>query len=320
MTYSTKTGTAQLSLSEILLVLNTGLIKVICAATSDNLQDRQLSRRLLLELSEATGKDAVKALRQLRERLSGHDNTTIPLTIKPADASAQGQVNQRATNSDGTRNSACRKKPVGAPRRTQRPKPCRSATVRIAWVRPLKGKVSASQAKVANSRSNHSFPNSETKGTVPEIISQPKPSAKRTNSAISAVSELRRMPYEETGKESAHSQASMMTLDQTTSKRGLVQKEVHEGQRSARSPPVPPKIPLNSQCESPPVPPKDPIVKISRRPVSTYSFMSDSTKVGEIPEHKLPAWAPPPEDPYAGLVSAQQLKRQKRHSLMFWRK
>lgn len=296
-------------------------MNVLSILTSDNLRDQQSLRHLLLQLSETTGKDAVSEMRRLCSRLSTNPSQVNPVDLAAAQSSFQRnlskQLDRRPFPNSGTRvkqspNTSNRNRAL-----TQR----RSATVRIAWVRPLRGKLSENKRSSTQVDTSNSCNLKNASRRVLSGADEPvKPPSKETTSAKSAVSCHEAKASIENGNRESSSPKSYSMDVRKPNARVLTHKGSRIRQELAQTPPIPPKLPLYPQHGPPPIPPKEPIMTISRRPVSAYSFVSDSTKIGEIPEHRLPTWAPASEEPYAGLISAQQLKRQKRHPFKFWRK
>lgn len=294
-------------------------MNVLCALMSDKPQDRQSSRHLLLQLSETAGRDAVSTLRQLRARLSMEPYPRVSPNLTATNPDVRKGTNKQPGCRPGS-NSTTHRKPAASLSTPTRSLPRRSTTVRIGWVRSSTDKSSVKHRKPSQVKaSNNSFSRNDISQAL-GLDRHPRPSVDQIKSTATPIARHQMTSAVKVENEGDHSQRSCLKSSPTSSKHSALHQRSRTDQVSTQSLPIPPKIPLDVQPHPLSIPRKEAITTVSCRPLSVHSFLSASTKVGEIPEHKLPAWSPSTEEPYAGLISAQQLKRRKGRLFRFWRR
>lgn len=300
-------STAQTSLNHTLLVLNTGLIKIISHALSDDTKAQALSRRSLLNLSETAAADAVRALEQLHTRLSS--------TLRPAATAPPSSTNRAHRKGEDILKAVVgsgRTRPAFKPRSKsfstiERKRPGPDPLVRGAWVRSKSG---ASVINASSSSSGTSTPKPShhktalTSFTPVQGITIPRPSHHRTSSspAYSKWLEHRkptRPPFEPASSCFDLSPPFHVACPKQQHHRYLnrqpsllpVSPEVFTDTQTSffqSPPPLPPKIPLDTSDPSPDHPrPRSAAPRTLRtRATSVATFLTASTKIGEIPEHR----------------------------------
>lgn len=300
--------TAQCSLNHTLLVLNTGLIQILAHALSDNTKAQASSRRSLLDLSEVAAADAVRALEQLHTRLSS--TSQITLTALP---SAKKRAQRKPNDAPKAVMVSNKHKGVRKPRSksissTERKRPGPDPLVRGAWVRAKSGTavMTASSSSSGTSIPKASLYPTNSGLSVPHQISSMRPSHHRTKSSPSQTSRPnptrssdyaceQPLFYPDQSPPSYHSSASP-TYHQPPHQPNrqpsllLASPEVLTNTQATTTnpqsaPPPPPKIPL----QLPPPTSNTPQISSLRlrpRPPSVATFLTTSTKIGEIPEHR----------------------------------
>ena len=298
-------STAQTSLNHTLLILNTGLIQILSHALSSDIKAQALSRRSLLKLSENAAADAVRALEQLEGRLSSTSKLTLtaPLTTNKKPRKKR----------EGTSKSVAgppKARPAYKPRSksfstTERKRPGPDPLIRGAWVRSKSG---TSVITSSVSSSGTAVPKTVdlkavSASLVPYGLSFPRLSHNRTKSSPSYPSRLsQERPPDHHRKESfsyldhlpPSYVASLEQKEQHCPNRQpsllLASPEVFTGignmssQSPSLPPPPPPKIPLQNPISCQDTTLSAPRMRV--RPPSVATFMTASTKIGEIPEHR----------------------------------
>jgi hypothetical protein len=299
---------AHSSLAHTLLVLNTGLINIINYALSNDTKAREMSQVSLLNLSEVAAADTLNALHQLNTRLSSSSRLAL------ASSSQVGKPTKKTSNESSKRRIAGKAAAqVNSSRKGAKQRPGPDPRARSGWVRSTSGSsvVSAASSKAPSTKqkrnaSSVSLPR-DTRPQVAQVEAADPPLPQQRHvctcrmtpptSSLSAAHEPRPQatPHRETQNDLDLFLASQDVFDTNF------------------APPRPPKIP-NERVASGRKP----------RPPSVATFMTTSTKIGEIPEHKWPgggrqdhlrplpyAIPPPPE--------LEPAKRKGR-GFRFWRK
>ena len=270
---------AHASLANTLLVLSTGLINIVNQALSDDSKARALSSRALLGISEKAATDTVLALDQLNKRLSESPRLALSAPLNPHKNEMHDRkiCRSRRTKKPSVRGSA------SIPRE-KRPGP--DPLMKSAWVRSRSGSLVVTLASSIAGRSH-----------------------KRTISALSTPKEQKTTPFNQLGTNVPRSTCVCQTAINSNNSHGhqhkryrhgfnsrpemlLVSQEVFDDTPRSLSgqvpPEVPPKIPLERSLIA---------SKSQPRPISVATFLTASTKIGEIPEHRWPdGWTPSDED------------------------
>jgi hypothetical protein len=298
-------STAQTSLNHTLLVLNKGLIKIISHALSDDTKAQALSRRSLLNLSETAAADAVRALEQLHTRLSS--------TLRPAATAPQSSTNRAHRKGEDIlkavvgldRNGSAFKPRSKSFSTIERKRPGPDPLVRGAWVRSKSG---ASVINASSSSSGTSTPKPShhkaalTSFTPVQGNTIPRPSHRRT---ISSPAYSNRLEHRKPTHPPFEPASSFFDLSPTShvacpkqqhrypnrQPSLLASPEVFTDAQTSSfqsPPPPPPKIPLDTSDPSPDHPRPCSTAPRTLRPraPSVATFLTASTKIGEIPEHK----------------------------------
>jgi hypothetical protein len=234
---------AHTSLAHTLLVLNSGLIKLINQALSSDSKKKDLSRRSLLNLSEVAAADTLNALSQLSLRLNSQSQLNLPAPVKEHRPSHERHRTKRKTETP-----ASKKRPAPSPLLVRggwvRPKSGSSSTVSVNKAKPSGGKHMRSKSESAVPKVSRSPPNEP----VPVMAEQPR----RQSTPATA-----RPPRE----------PSMLLVPSE-----LFQPLTEEPQSYETPPPRPPKIPLHARDHSSHRP----------RPRSSRTNKTLSTKIGEM--------------------------------------
>ncbi len=291
-------STAQTSLNHTLLILNTGLIHILSHALSSDTKAQALSRRSLLSLSENAAADAVRALEQLEGRLSLTSHLTLTAPSAPN--------KKPRKKGEGTSKARAAHKPRSKSFPTaERKRPGPDPLVRGAWVRSKSG---TSVVTSSISSSGISAPKivdlkAVSTSLLPYGLSLPRFSHNRIKSLPSHPSrQSHERPPDHHRKESFsyldHSPPSYVASSEQKQQHCpdrqpsllLASPAVFTDIQTISSlspclpPPPPPKIPLQN-----PIPSQDTALSAPRmriRPSSVATFMTASTKIGEIPEHR----------------------------------
>ncbi|KIW23565.1 uncharacterized protein PV07_11753 [Cladophialophora immunda] len=309
---------AQSSLAHTLLVLNTGLLNLINHALAGDHKTISLSQRTLFSLSEAAAADTITAIGQLGSRLSLVSSSRLALESKESRRADEKKSHKELKSS-----------PTSSTKKTTRPPPI-PLLVRGGWVRSQSGSSVVSGAAARKARGEQKQKHQRSKSD--SMVS--KSSASRSSDLRSKRGES---PSEVSGctcktapgrlegskplnrrnsseQPRPHSQRSMLLVpaDFFEDARNLPEQAVYQ-----QPPPRPPKVPLHSRPNP---------TQSRGRPTSTMTFMTASTKIGEIPESKwldkvlpeegegarrVPYIIPPPLEP-------SEQKRKK--GLKFWRR
>lgn len=356
-------STAQTNLAQILLVFNTGLIKLLNHVLSEDRKSRSHARSGIYNLSETTAMDTLIALSELDLRLTSISNLNAKL-------SAQKKANESLeSRKPCSRSSSC-----GQPMAVRRPPP----TPRLrngGWVRSKSDPSSisvvvASKTKKADQRKGPTSQSPDSSHTT-STVNTSSCKAKEHKSPPPRYSQLAPRSPPQLKPKPMHLQsypANMLTtVPENTEKQVvrhpsmyIVPSDFFDAFPVARplryepqyvevplpSPPVPPKVPVHSQPRStittnpsdsieqaPPVQkvyPPQRTLPVSHegkrvRPPSMMTFMTASTKLGEIPDHHLPDRVLTEEEleripmPYV-VPDMLDPPRRKNRGFKFWKK
>ncbi|KIW21280.1 hypothetical protein PV08_01860 [Exophiala spinifera] len=258
------------SLAHTLLVLNTGLVTLINHALSGGTRKNVVSRKTLYDLSETAALDTMTALGQLSSRLS-----IARQLISPSEAGKD-----RTGHRTGHRK---KHKPSGlsTTSTTGRP-PLSPLLVRGGWVRSKSGSsvVSAAAARKARGLQpqNHSRSQSELNLSRSKDGRIGKDDEKLNSSSTSPDEGKKRHERRTRDETKLQRQQSMLLISSDLLDQPHT--ALQQQQKQQRLSPRPSTIPLESDDN-----------QRSRhgngRPISTMTFMTASTKIGEIPESRF---------------------------------
>lgn len=353
---------AQTSLAQILLVFNTGLIKLLNHVLSDDKKSKSHARRGVYNLSETTAMDALIALSELDLRLTSISNLNAKLS---AQKKANESIELRKPRS---RSSSC-----GQPMAVRRPPP----TPRLqngGWVRSKSDPsaisvVVASKTKKAEQRKG-SASQSPDSSPATSTVNTSSSKAKEQKSPPPRYSQLAPRSPPQPRPKPMHLQsypANVLTTVPETTEKQLVRHpsmyivpsdffdaypmleapryEPQSIELPFASPPIPPKVTVHPQPRSSTTDQSDSIeqalptqkayspqrtLSVSHegkrvRPPSMMTFMTASTKLGEIPDHHLPDRVLTEEEleripmPYV-VPDMLDPPRRKNRGFRFWRK
>ncbi|KAI9707408.1 MAG: hypothetical protein M1836_000369 [Candelina mexicana] len=286
---------AQTVLADTLLKLNIGLVNIISAFLAGNPNNVQLDLRSLTELSDTSRKEALDALGHLYSRLTKPSTTVQQQVTGHAKPSSQ----DRGPKSDTSRPSK------------NKPKAKENSTMPITGgVLPsLVNSVACASVPVPSQRPRGAWVRSRrssASSSVTYISAEPKWNPAPSRAVAIASTSTQKIPILPA--------TESVPPDQTPPTQFTPKK----------APPVPSK-PLALQSPTPMC-----LIKAS---TSVYSFASDSTKLGEIPQHK---WATPacfhgletknlsvtaaPPDAYTGAEGTKDKAKGKAKFLNFFRR
>jgi hypothetical protein len=299
---------AHSSLAQTLVVLNTGLVNIIKHALSEDSKAREMSKRSLLGLSELATADTINALAQLNKRLTSVSSLVVQ--PQPLAKTAQKKKTKTAQQEDQA-SLASRTSP---PQTKEKKRPDPDPLARGCWIRSKSGTSVVSSGlstpRPAKKKRSHSSP-FPAKGSP---LSQPGPIARDPHPAPgnspcvcgAQFSSLRHDVENRKDGRQAYGQPQMQETDLLLASPDVFNADL--------PPPRPPKIPLERL-----VPSRKP------RPPSVATFLTTSTKIGEIPEHRwldrpalpwddrpLPYVIPPPLEP-------EPVKRKARGFKSWWK-
>ena len=297
---------AHTSLGHILLVLNTGLINIITHALSDDRSAREISRQSLLGLSEKAAADTIDALSQLNQRLTPRPQLALTTTAHPEKRKGRPRKSSRLGDKED------QKSKVQSANSSEKGRPGPDPLVRGAWVRSKSGN-SVVSLGLSNPRPKHQ---------------------NRTNSSLSASKEQRPDGSQNQRPSLVTSQSGPPCVCQTRIMSAESLTHEPKRQRSShghRHPFEEPDLFLASPevfgtTEPPPRPPKVPLEHgtsgMRPRPPSVATFLTASTKIGEIPEHRwldrpAPSWEQRPL-PYIIPPRLEEPVKRKKRGLRFW--
>ena len=298
-------STAQTSLNYTLLILNTGLIQILSHALSSDTQAQALSRRSLLKLSETAAANAVRALEQLQNRLSSTPQLTLTAP-PPSNKKAQrkgAEISKAAVESNNPRTAVKERSKSFSTAERKRPGP--DPLVRGAWVRSKSGTsvITASASSSGTSTPKLFSPKVACSSLALHDTTAPRHSHHRTKSSPSYTSRPNHDGQSEPHREKSFSYLGQSPPSYASSPKQRqhhypnrqpslllaspkVFAETQTASSPSPSPPTPPpKIPLHAYHPCHNTPPL-PNFNIRPRPPSVATFLTASTKIGEIPEHR----------------------------------
>jgi hypothetical protein len=299
---------AHSSLAQTLVVLNTGLVNILKHALSEDSKAREMSKKSLLGLSELATADTINALGQLNKRLTSASS----LVIQPQPYAKT--THRKKTKTAQQQDQAFMASRISPPQTKEKKRPGPDSLARGGWVRSKSGTSvvpsGVSIPRPAKKQRSHSFP-FRGKGSP---LSQPEPIALDPHPVhgnppcVCGTQFLGPRHDIENRKDEpqAYRQPQLQEPDLL-----LVSLDAFN---TDLPPPRPPKIPLER-----PAPSRKP------RPPSVATFLTASTKIGEIPEHRwldrpalpwddrpLPYVIPPPLEP-------EPVKRKTRGFKSWWK-
>lgn len=260
------------SLAHTLLVLNTGLINIINHALSTDTKDTSKSRQSLLDLSEAAGVSTLYALGQLNSRLSVSSPIDMAPTQRYDEHRKLKQIPERSPSPEPSK---------------QRPPPS-PLLARGGWVRTKSGSsvVSAASArKHANQQEGHRRSKSTPTSPRP-VASKICPEMPVQVSRVSAPKDTcscqttQTLPQKHSSPAHLSRSPPSYSLERPPSMLLVPSDYFTENnlKQPDSPPPRPPKIPHHVR----------PNPSTRPRPPSAATFMTASTKIGEIPEDRWP--------------------------------
>lgn len=292
------------SLAHTLIVLNTGLVNILDHALSGDTKAREMSKKSLLGLSELAAADTLNALGQLTRRLTSVSSLAVQSQSQPS------MPHGRKKKAPKQKDQALVASRVNPPRTKQKKRPERDPPARGGWVRSKSG---TSVVSSGSSTPRAAKPtNNEASSSPANASLSNRPESTARNPYLVQIS-----PPCTCG---AHFPAP--GNDFGTNK--------HQAQPNIR-PQLPEPdlllVPLDifNTDSLPPRPPKIPIDRPEAnrkpRPPSVATFLTASTKIGEIPEHRwpdrpvlpwdnrpLPYVIPPPLEPEPAKRKARGFK------------
>jgi hypothetical protein len=299
---------AHSSLVHILIVLNTGLVNILDHALSEDSKAREMSKRSLLGLSELATADTMNALGQLNKRLT----SVSSLVVQPQPFAKTAQ--RKKTKTAQQQDQASMPSRTSPPQTKEKKRPDPDPLARGGWIRSKSGTSVVSSGlstprPVKKKRSHSSpFPAKDSPLSQPEPKAlDPHPAPGNSPCVCGAqLSSPRRDIENRRDDPQAYGQPRIQEPDLLLASPDVFSADL--------LPPRPPKIPLER-----PVPSRKP------RPPSVATFLTASTKIGEIPEHRwldrpaspwddrpLPYVIPPPLEP-------EPVKRKTRGFKFWWK-
>jgi hypothetical protein len=254
-----KTAAAHASLAHTLLVLNSGIMQIVSASIAADINATNNIGNTLLRLSNASKNDTLQALGQLNQRLL--DSTmTISRSLRNQETCTCGVESGKRNTHHGRSDSKGKHEGHGNKRRGKdtgtRGGSGKSTHTKVeyAWVRPKTRPSLSSTSSATSSRSNSSETTSST-----AVVKAPKDGTRTSTER----------------KTSSTSHKESKSVSETTD--------------------PPPRATLSQEPLSSLLPQFPSFETVQQQPTSRrtdkvtpsmYSFMSDSTKIGEIPEYK----------------------------------
>lgn len=298
---------AYTSLAHTLFVLNTGLINLINNALTSDKLDKSQSRQSLLLLSESAAISTIQALNQLDFRLSSPEELSSDTRRARREQRPTKQFSESAT--------------------LPRPPPS-PLLARGGWVRSKSGSsiVTVASAKKtavrAAERSRSTSPPVQTVRTI-----QSKPSKPHEQDTRPSTNGLKIQSYSHHSPDDLPVQKLILPrswseppeYEQRAPSMLLVPGDYFDDHLAPQAPisppPKPPKTPLHTRDD----------VRTRPRPISAATFMTASTKIGEIPEHRWVERSIPEEEiqrlplPYVIPAPLESPKR-KSKGMRFWKR
>ena len=291
---------AQTSLAHTLLVLNTGLLNILNKALSRKSKAHDDTDRHLLSLSQTAAADALQALSQLDLRLSSTSSLmSSPMLSSPQLALEAAPVPKPTVDHTSKRRVAekAAKKVVDSKRKKPPPD---NLLVRGGWVKPKADSSTASSASASKvNLVKPSHQRSKSSPVIPKIPavgtrrqSQPETTSLMLNPMNGSPDQVGRPTHRRTlssprpHREPSMPSMALMSSDffQPTPNTNFASPQFD--QQLPVAPPIPPKIPLHSRPTNTHL--THNLAGMRVRPPSVATFMTASTKIGEIPDHRLP--------------------------------
>jgi hypothetical protein len=299
-------GTAQSSLAHTLLVLNTGLLNLINHALSGDSKTVSTSQRALYSLSETAAVDTMTALVQLGSRL--HLASPSRINLEPRDHRKPGEKHSRKER---------QLSPPASSKQRERPPPA-PLLVRGGWVRSKSGSsvVSSASAKKARTGSPDKHQRSKSEFAITKSPPRPKFSKVKHEEPAINPTQITNAPPDRNRISSRYKSHENLQPQRQPSML-LVPSDFFNNANGSVSnlvpPPRPPKVPLHTRPNP---------SQRRMRPTSTMTFMTASTKIGEIPEPRhqsneevqsrpVPYTIPPPLEP---------IEAKKKKGFKFWKR
>ena len=296
------------SLAHTLIVLNTGLVNILNHALSGDSKAKEMSKRSLFGLSELAAADTINALGQLNKRLASASSIAVQSQPQPR---MPHRRKRKAPKQKDQALVASRLSPA-ATKEKKRPEP--DPLARGGWVRSKSGTSVVSSgsstprlAKQSSNQSSFSLVKDSSLSQLEPTASNPHPAQSNPPYTCGAHASPRRHDVEN----HEHDSHPAVTPQLQEADMFLTSPDVFD---TNFVPPRPPKIPIER-----------PVSTRKPRPPSVATFLTASTKVGEIPEHRwldrptlpwenrpLPYVIPPPLEP-------EPIKRKARGFKSWWK-
>ncbi|KAK4940513.1 hypothetical protein LTR10_019387 [Elasticomyces elasticus] len=269
---------AHASLAHTLLVLNTGLINLISHALADDSKTRSSSKKTLFNLSETAAVNTITALGQLTSRLSIGPEPRLPIESDPRRGdrrSGHGRERKACSSSSLCSTTKHIKRPPPGP-----------LLMRGGWVRSKSGSSVVTLTTARKARENEPTKHKRNKS--------------ESNLLNCSTNRAKNRRHHKTVSEPPRSRTGSQDAEPTQNNRQGLASQVKPNRQPSmlivpadflpsavdhaeKPPPRPPKIPLDAEPR-----PQNRIRRKEVRPVSTMTFMTTSTKIGEIPESRWP--------------------------------
>ena len=262
---------AHTSLAHTLLVLNSGLINLISNALSGDPKKYDATKMSLLSLSEGAAAESLAALSQLSLRIV---NPPRPQRTLKAPSHAQEPAPKDQKRPQALKMSDALK--IFEPQK-KRPGPA-PLLVRGGWVRPKTSSVvSSSSSKSDKTITSTQHQRSRSESVVPTSASPKKHSRSQSStpghsSSVPTLMRPEQLHQRAFSESHAPQRQPSMLLVPSDFFRPLSGEP--QSYANFAPPPRPPKVPLHSRPDPSP----------RARPTSAATFMTSSTKIGEIPD------------------------------------
>ena len=306
---------AHSSLAQVLLALNSGLINILNNTLSDDIVKRRHSQRSLLRISEVAAVDALYALGQLNHRLT---------TYQPRISAPMPMQTQEAKPKKRTHSKTPSKTIIDIkidPKVKSRAE--NNLLVRGGWVRPRPATRSKSGSSVVTSSSSR---NASSTKLVDHKRSQPTSTG--TCSLTKSLQSSPRPRHARTESAPAITQTPQHIAELPDNPQPQRRQHTSDHRRLPREPSmlIVSSDFFSSQISLPPSRPHH--SNMRPRPPSVATFMTASTKIGEIPEHRWPDRIPAANEelrpmPYVippPLNAENVAPKKKARGFRFWRK
>jgi hypothetical protein len=322
---------AHSSLAHTLLVLNSGLISVLNNWLSDDGVKRRQSQRSLLSISETAAADALFALGQLNHRLAAQPR--LPATLSMP--TEEPRLKKSSHSRQASKTVVDIKIDPKVKSRAEN-----NLLARGGWVRAFpaaRSKSGSSIVTLTSSRNasttkltDHKRHKSSTSGTASppgrsasrSPKGSPRPGHKRAESSPAILTQLSQytagLPVDMMSQQRHRSPENRRIAREPSML--IVPSDFFESFIEL-PPPQQPKVPLHSR----PSMNIRSTTGIRPRPPSVATFMTASTKIGEIPEHRWPAQASGEQRPLPYVIppplNVEDVSRKKKgRGFRFWKK